>query len=680
MSAAEQVPVEALGQAMLLESFLDQATRHAINLLTLRMQLGRLHERCDPSDEAYPDGAERIRREVAALRPTLQSTLAIVDRLRARTNRTAPSEGAHTRTKAYEFLRICFPGTLPDPAEPTPPVDSACEKSYLWTLIRPGRPPVVVVQLFLSLSAQAAQLHDDHMGSERPDPVGRSWPLLLEGLLAQLAISACEFGDYTAEQVLLSMDLVAPESDGREALYPALWKTEHADAIARLDTSWRNLYRQVSALGRPLPDPGSAEALRQQYSPLGFWQQLGAYLEGLVDSLDAPLLDLYSNIRQTGRFPRGFFESPNQAPGAQTHSQSPDAGPGGRCRSLALLDPFSPQAPSSAAPRALSLASAERVVRRTPARPLLTRARSDVSPASPTEDVLHQRARLYTPQRPLVASDTDGAADDDDDDDDDGSSMGNVEMSPSQHASIKRQKSSDLAPMAAASSTPLRRRGGPGAPLARDDYAMDIEGTAIASSPTALLSAKRDGCVRPPSIQHTHTPLAFDRQASRNSSSSSSSSPPQEPLRSAADASTPSPRAGDRVQRYVADRTQGDIEGGGRPHRRRHGHAGLGTLSALPQTLLSPRNIAAARRKNGPLEPPSAQAAGMDGGSARGQPDTTPERSRDAGPQVTPEHQIGSAADDRTRSASRYVIRKEQGDVEGGGRKHRKRHASSMLM
>ncbi|KAJ2883289.1 hypothetical protein IWW38_005562 [Coemansia aciculifera] len=120
--------------------------------------------------------------------------------------------------------------------------------------------------------------------------------------------------------------------------------------------------------------------------------------------------------------------------------------------------------------------------------------------------------------------------------------------------------------------------------------------------------------------------------------------------------------------KYVSDRTHGDIEGGGRPHRRRHDVDAWGTPNSTrnssrlppPRTMLSPNNIAATRVA---MSTPERGNSGVD--------PLFP-------PQVTPEHQIGSSADAGALSASRYVVRREEGDTEGGGRKHSKRFRSSL--
>ncbi|KAJ2548675.1 hypothetical protein IWW35_004086 [Coemansia sp. RSA 1878] len=213
---------------------------------------------------------------------------------------------------------------------------------------------------------------------------------------------------------------------------------------------------------------------------------------------------------------------------------------------------------------------------------------------------------------------------------------------------------------------------------------MDVENTVVVESPSALLSAKHDRRVRD-GVQRTHTPptlhltpgiefadtgSAANRQSSRNNSSAMTT-----------------PKSQRAVARYVSTWEQGDVEGGGRQHRRRHDVDDLGTPNALrvnkmqppPQTLLSPKNIAAAQRRNTQLNALTAKTiGGSTNGDIGNHPAHTPVRAKASAAnrqsaQVTPEHQVGLTADIRARSASRYVIRKEQGDVEGGGRKHRKR-------
>lgn len=121
--------------------------------------------------------------------------------------------------------------------------------------------------------------------------------------------------------------------------------------------------------------------------------------------------------------------------------------------------------------------------------------------------------------------------------------------------------------------------------------------------------------------------------------------------------------------KYISSWGQGDIEGGGQPHRRRsldyHGDD-MVDCTPPPQTLLSPRNLAAAQKRNNDATAEELLEREANGG------DMSISSVYDG--QVTPEHQIGSAADPIVKSASRYVESRREGDTEGGGRKRRKHH------
>ncbi|KAJ2373568.1 hypothetical protein GGI05_007449, partial [Coemansia sp. RSA 2603] len=221
---------------------------------------------------------------------------------------------------------------------------------------------------------------------------------------------------------------------------------------------------------------------------------------------------------------------------------------------------------------------------------------------------------------------------------------------------------------------------------------------AIAESPSALLSARNDRRVAESSgRRHLPPPaLSFDLQAA---SIVDDNEPVELPQLSNSGMTTPKSQTGENAKaekhKYVSDWTHGDVEGGGRPHRRRHDAnmftPNTRTLASTlvisqppPQTVLSPRNLVAA----------AAQRRSM---HSTIEPQATPERRRpsldapnieDLGaaenasadmlqPQITPEHQIGTSADARVWSISRYITRKEEGDTEGGGRKHPKRLRST---
>ncbi|KAJ2796100.1 hypothetical protein H4R20_005648 [Coemansia guatemalensis] len=312
---------------------------------------------------------------------------------------------------------------------------------------------------------------------------------------------------------------------------------------------------------------------------------------------------------------------------------------------------------------------------RNPTQPLRLQQSRD---ASPTEDALQQRAQqsARSQQLPVLVQA-------------DGSDTSDAETSPSQHASLKRQKCNSHTPVRQ-NNTTSRQRNSIDADSAMEtsalvDDAVDVENTALMESPSALLSAKHDRRLRA-SVQRAHAspPPTLCLTPEKDSGSAL----PGLPAKGSLDAmvTTPESQTGERSQRdasrYAAGWAQGDVEGGGRPHRRRHDPRALGTPTATrpPQTLLSPRNIAAAQRQNIPLETLIADGASnfinavsaLSGTPERAKSDNAENRPL----QTTPEHQIGSVADMRARSSSRYVARKDQGDIEGGGRKHRKRQRS----
>ncbi|KAJ2534814.1 hypothetical protein IWW43_002108 [Coemansia sp. RSA 1935] len=721
---------------VLLESFLDQAIRYSINTLALRARLGRMQQRqyMESLESGFDDNSEyawsftdfeQARTEMAELQLKMRNTFGLVDKLYARTAGGEMMPKLLIRSMLFEFLRTCFsdilPGSESTKAAPTrrrhvsadallnatrdtassqyETARKSIEQHRLWALLRPARPPSVVLQQFLMLSAQVGELQRKSLEMATPLRVGVGWYKLLAQLLAHLALSAREFGEYTNEQTLQAMDLVSPSTDDRRVLYPMLWSRAEQEFIPGFDESWKNVRKLVEALD----GSESASAIESLYgisSSHGFCELLFRYMETALHHMQPPILDLYYNISQTCQVPPGFFGTPDQNATLPEHSQlvgqSIMIGDSEDAR-LLMLDPFSPQASSSVS-RLMSLSSAgvdnnengqspsERVAQAHAYHAMAMSAKratlkhgSNTVTDSPTENVLSQQSRLEERNHstPIRSRALMLACDGDD------SGMSDVEMSPSQHAAIKRQKSSDFALIGDANTTPPRRKSGVEA-SALDDDNMDVENTVVVESPSALLSAKHDRRVRD-GVQRTHTPptlhltpgiefadtgSAANRQSSRNNSSAMTT-----------------PKSQRAVARYVSTWEQGDVEGGGRQHRRRHDVDDLGTPNALrvnkmqppPQTLLSPKNIAAAQRRNTQLNALTAKTiGGSTNGDIGNHPAHTPVRAKASAAnrqsaQVTPEHQVGLTADIRARSASRYVIRKEQGDVEGGGRKHRKR-------
>ncbi|KAJ2804319.1 hypothetical protein H4R21_001690 [Coemansia helicoidea] len=607
--SVEPARVKALGQAMLLDSLLDHASRMALGVLNQRLQLGRLQE--DPHAASVDAG--QIRGEAAALYPTLQGTLAVVDKLRARAENSEPSEGLRARLAIQEFLRVCYSDILPAPLGATPlralpvgdPTHDSPEQHYLWTLVRPSQPPVVVVQMFLALSAQIAQLPRSRFDAAQSLMVGRMWYRLLVDLLAQLALSAREFGEYSAEQVRLSMDLVSPGSSSRASLHPSLWCTADSEHIAQFDAAWRDVRQLVASVAEPSSPASRAAELAQLCSPHDFSHNLGTYLKAVADRLDPPLLKVYSNIHQSGSFPRGFFDGPGLSP-AHPRPVGPHPSAGAysddRPASPMLLDPFSPRPPVFAQ-RALPLSAAENDHGLAPASAKLVRTR----------------------QLPML---TDGDADE--------SCVSDMEMSPSQHASMKRQRSAGTTLPGAAMRTPPRRTLSADAHGLGDD-SVDIENTVVMESPSAMLSARHDKRVRA-SVQRSQAPptlcLAPDGLGSGAGPSLTCTTPPPAAGATSPMVTTPTSQARPPLGR-------GDVEGGGRPHRRRHyGSGAPGTPKGVqpsllrappPQTLLSPRNIAAAQRRNVPLDTLIAESAGLGGSSDDGSDSGTGRRKRPRG-------------------------------------------------
>ncbi|KAJ2092809.1 hypothetical protein IW138_000904 [Coemansia sp. RSA 986] len=284
----------------------------------------------------------------------------------------------------------------------------------------------------------------------------------------------------------------------------------------------------------------------------------------------------------------------------------------------------------------------------------------------------------------------------DEDGDEDDSDESDVEMSPSQHASSKRQKSNGHVLSPSARITP--RRGGQSRSGAErmDSSSMDIDSSVILESPSAMLSAKHDKRMKASVFLRTQAPpaLCFGPVKPRDTLSETNDAANNQPPSSNSAMTTPKSQAGEKMgdmSRYVADRAYGDVEGGGRPHRRRHNTSGVfgtpkemrspATLEPPPQTLLSPKNIAAARRNNIDLEALMAQHESYTPDNMEMDLTSTPQRTKSAIEtlrelQTTPENQVGQAADAQASSVSRYVKRKEHGDIEGGGRKHRNRQRS----
>ncbi|KAI9504992.1 hypothetical protein BX070DRAFT_221284 [Coemansia spiralis] len=689
------IPVETFGELLLLESFLDRASRHALHKLNLRLRLGRFQER---KQNARPAGienslssrtdkdaasVEKIICELSNLHPKVQSTFSIVNRLLARTGNNEPADGLRIRSKAYKLLCMCFydlfPAQIACEALPmqhgkenshgsrvrsvslssyNPALDKP-EDNFLWTLIRPCRSPVALLQLFLSFSAQAAQLQRSHVEPEAILAVGSHWYTLLLDFFVQLGLSSYEFGEWSAEQVLSAMDLVDSNLADRNVLYPTLWNHGNAADIQTFDSDFRAVRKLINGLRSSQGALRSAEGLFKRCSPHSFCYRFNLYISAVLDRLESPTLDLYASIRQSDRFPKSFFGTPDQTAAANmpANLQLVD-----NDTSRMLLDPFSPCAQLSA----------------------IAFEGGAVGGQSPSERV----AQAHAYNAMAISAKRSAMTLTGDDDEPDESDESDIEMSPSRHASIKRQRSNDQV------STPLnrttsRRKGysQPNPPIV-DGSRMDIDSSTLLESPSVLLSAKHDKRVRDSVMMHSHAPPALDFTSMKNSTPDIETSGPN--MVSSSAMTTPKSQTGDNLKgekpKYVPDRTHGDIEGGGRLHHRRHDPNTLGTpnikrsaaLEPPPQTLLSPKNIEAAQRKNIRLEELMAQSDIYSDADMAEDHRVTPQRNKSSTEgialiQITPEHQIGQAADARASSASRYVQRREQGDTEGGGRKHRKR-------
>ncbi|KAJ2504773.1 hypothetical protein IWW47_002365 [Coemansia sp. RSA 2052] len=641
------------------------------------MRLGRAYGRAldaDASEDGTSADLDSVYDELAALQPKIQSTFSIVDMLRARTKACEPSEGLRIRSRILDFLRICYSDVLATSAttkriarsssahnacaairSPTlarhDPALSSAKNHYIWSLIRPAGAPRVAVEMFLLLSAQISQIQTESRDQSDPLMVGKRWYDLLADLLGQLGLSACQFGEHSSKQVLSAFEQVSPTVANRAVLYPSLWRAANSSDIAAFDSNWTSLRSLTASL-----EDSQAELLKR-CSPHYFSRSLSLYLQAVIDVLSTPTLDLYNGIRRTGNIPPGFFAIPDLVeslpPRPPLVASNDD--PGEEQLNNTTSDPLSAYALCAAASSAA---------------PMLT----DTPLAKDTRPRLALPS-AYTPvnarQAPLM------------DDDDDVSVTSDVEMSPSQHACVKRQKSNESAVNATpARTTSLQGQGSRLGASMLDDENMDIENTIVVHSPSAMLSARHDKRVRD-GMRHLKAPPALDfASASLTTTRTIPSSATEEGANAHSPEAplplddvlmtTPKSQTGEHAKiekhKYVSDRVQGDTEGGGRPHRRRHDAGAWGTPGSSrsatrlppPQTILSPKNIAAARLA-------VATPARQEGGSDPLLP-----------PQVTPEHQIGPAADAGARSASRYVVRKEEGDTEGGGRKHRKRYRSGL--
>ncbi|KAJ2491957.1 hypothetical protein IWW37_001809 [Coemansia sp. RSA 2050] len=695
MAPSDQLLVVAHGQIMLLDSFVNQAVRHALAKLDLRTRLGRAYERVHKAGTSSSSSlaeVEKLYDELAGLQPKLQSTFDIVDMLRTRTKANEPSESLRVRSRILDFLRACFSDILGSPVAPKRTVrpsnvpdhcaairspivkkhDSAmssAEDHYIWSLIRPVELPRVLVEMFLLLSAQISHIQVKNRDPTEPLMVGELWYCLLGDLLGQLGLSAYQFGEYSPKQVLSAFEHVSPAESNRTVLYPSLWQSVNSDHIAHFDSNWTSLRSLVGSL------EDSRTRLLRRCSPHYFGDCLSKYLSAAVSYLDPPTLDLYNDIRQTGSIPPGFFAIPDRIeslpprPLLLPHGSDNDIDIS--VTSCAEQQSDTMPGPPSTAPRSAYAPCA--------AASSVTPMMANTSLARHTSEGSQLRLALpnaFTPISSRQVSQIDAG---------NVSEPSDVEMSPSHHAYVKRQKSSESTLNATpARMVPQLEQGSRINMSMLDDENVDMDNTVVATSPSALLSARHNKRVRD-SVQSARGPPILDLASVSDSvienrattvsadSEGANAQSPDGPLALSDSAmTTPKSQTGENSKiekpKYVSGWMQGDVEGGGRPHRRRHDAGAFGTPGSAPdvthrpppQTVLSPRNIAAVQLASG-----------------------TPERGKSSiehllPPQVTPEHQTGPAADAGARSASRYVVRKEEGDTEGGGRKHRKRLRSGL--
>ncbi|KAJ2726706.1 hypothetical protein GGI07_000430 [Coemansia sp. Benny D115] len=620
MVSPDQQQMALFSEILLLDSFMDQAARHALSALTIRSSIG-IKQEADPAWSSSDD-ATQLRSALAAMQPETEAVFAIVERLRQRTD-SQPTEGMRIRWRVYELLRAAFDDLLGD-----------AQGGPEWAVMRPTRTPQTLVQMLMAIAAHTAAV------GLASAPNMSEWQPVFMQLLAQLALSENAAGNGLG-RIQEALELVQAE---RTIFVASLCDTDNS---AELDAEWKQLSDLISAVQKD----GSADAqqaLRQWGSCWRLLEALARSLTSVLDALRPPMLDMLNSIRQTGQIPDDFFHAKPELISLQLGSHaaahqvigglfnggdnegdedghSDVDGDGGH--RLALLDPFASHAyddmPES--PSELAVITATR----NHARRSRT-SETPSSPRSPTDDTQMQRrlrmSGLNLPANarlPLLAL---------------GGELGletsDVDMSPSYQASVRRQ------------SALLNRHASEGA--------MDVEGTNVLAA--------------------------------------------QSPHPASSPVTTPRSQTGENAHdrpRYVADWAQGDMEGGGRLHRRRAHEAtprlARATLAGdrPPATILSPRLFAAAaNHRKTHRRPDRADDASARENRAADEPNigglserlsllNTPKPSG-AGPsadtmQITPENQIGVSADFRAWSASRYVLSKDQGDTAGGGRKHRKR-------
>ncbi|KAJ2511592.1 hypothetical protein GGI11_005050 [Coemansia sp. RSA 2049] len=761
----KRIRVETFACHMLLDSFREHSSRDILKALRLRVKLGRLDERRAserPNDSMDPSSANTatmpsstgshemdqplateysgefasVFSELSDLYSKIQRTISVIDLLSVYDKEDDWTGNIRIRYMIYKLLCVLF-SDLFAPSKETGFLrpfrsrinslvdDEACCRmrdlslascdtkidslgaSYLWTLIRPKNRPWEVAQLFLMLSAQAAQLQRSNADPDAIVAVGPQWYTLLINLYVQLGLAAYEFGDWALKDVASVSKLFEPSTRYSNEQLSVLWNVRNKEDIESFDAKWMTIRELTKGLGNSRTAVRNAEAMYQHCSPHSFCAQLCVYLTAVLDFLEPPTLDFYTSIRQAGNMPYGFFNTPNQVVSTDLPSlqlETTDESHVVEDAELMLLDPFSPranssvlnlstrdvdvcQSPSERVAQAHAYNSISNKSKKAPGSPLAPLSQHGVGSDSHENKASQQQSEsvAYTrmAESPKLASrdmlplDGDYSASDESD----------IEMSPSQHASAKRQRSDDNVLSPSDQITPRRSRHNRLDSDRMDSIGMDIDNSALLESPSAMLSAKHDRRVKTSVLLHTQAPPALNFGSAKTPNS-----PPEahvSPANSSA-MTTPKSQTGEKmgdIPKYIADRTYGDVEGGGRPHRRRHNTGAFGTPKAMrptsleppPQTILSPSNIAAAQRNNIELKSLIAQREYHDTADSMMGLERTPQRTRSTAemleePQTTPENQIGHAADAAGAvSASRYVSYKEQGDITGGGRRHNNR-------
>ncbi|KAI7834332.1 hypothetical protein BX661DRAFT_51531 [Kickxella alabastrina] len=678
--------VKALGQILLLESFLDDALRHALGMLKLHICLGRLHGRESEhgGDAQSVTGADNLRRALADIYPKVKSEFGIIDKLCARTGGSEPSEGLRIRSRVHELVCVCFPdileGSVAEETRISASSGTSASRSgaiaqqpnagHLWTLVRPCQSPSVVLHMFLRLSADVAQVQRNSYNTTEPLLVGHIWYDLLADILAQLALASLVFGDITFAQVLTALEVVSPGSSDRAALYPTMWGSENAADIVTFDAKWRRIRAMVESLLSTRANASTVLELLDMSPSHNFLNNLIKYISAVLDHLRPPPLGIYAKIKQTGRIPSAFFETPDQMADLPTHLQ-----PTLRCEDD-CSDTESIQfslRPATVGP----LDSSDDDYQSSPLGHIsLAHAYSGIPLPMPMSMVRDCSKLTLNPKvRPRR-------------------SMGDMMRV---YTNLEDQQDIS-APSPAHQTTPSISHG-----------MLDVDDTNdIDMSPTVCSLARRRmslvvradipsctaQCEQYPPFLNPPLQLAITSAGMHPIDELSTPSTVAQPPPTESGMTTPKLQTSEQAKcersKYVPDRPHGDVEGGGRPHRRRSFCFAAKTPGAatvrpddarrtkrlwVESELASDNGVHGAQAIN----PAHVKHAGYAGMAEYPPLLGTPDRGKSASAedanmtQITPEHQIGTNADIRALTASRYIAHKDQGDTEGGGRRHRKR-------